>query len=68
MAVAGLVLGILSLIFGSWIGLIIGVLGIVFSVRGLSSRKGLATGGLVCAIIGTVWNLLVVIQIINIGM
>ena len=64
MAVAGLVLGILSLIFGSWIGLIIGVLGIIFSVRGLSSRKGLATGGLVCA----VWNLLVVIQIINIGM
>ena len=61
MAIAGLVLGILSLFFGSWIGIILGVLGIIFSASGLSSRRGLAIGGLVCAVIGTGWNVLYVI-------
>lgn len=56
-AIAALVLGILSIVF-AWIyvyvGLILGVVGIVVSVK---ARKlvpsGISTGGFVCSIIGT---------------
>ena len=56
-AVVALVLGIVSLVFDfifPWIGLIAGVVGIVFAVKGrkIQAKKGMATGGLVCSIIG----------------
>lgn len=58
MAVAGLVLGILSVVFSFvyvWIGLILGVIGIVLSVKGrkIQAKKGMATAGLVLSIVGT---------------
>lgn len=58
-AVAGLTLGILSLVavwFSAIVGLALGIVGIVFSVKGRSERGGasMATGGLVCSIIGIV--------------
>ena len=50
-AIAALVLGILSIVF-AWIyvyvGLILGIVGIVVSVP-----SGISTGGFVCSIIGT---------------
>ena len=60
MGVASLVLGIVSIIFtftgpASWVGFIVGIIGIIL---GAAARKnepnGIATGGLVCSIIGTV--------------
>jgi hypothetical protein len=62
MAVAGLVLGILALLFcfGSFLDVPFVVLGIVFSTLGMSegrpggSGRGLAIAGLVCAILGGV--------------
>lgn len=62
MAVASLVLGIVSCVFsfcGVWlalIGLIAGVVAIVLAVKGrkIPAKKGLATAGLVLGIIGTV--------------
>lgn len=58
LAVAGLVLGIVSLVFAflyTWIGLIAGIVGIILSVKGRVSveKRGIATAGLVCSIIGT---------------
>lgn len=58
LAIAGLVLGILSIIFAflfTWIGLVAGIIGIILSVKGRAStnKKGVATAGLVCSIIGT---------------
>ena len=58
-AIASLVLGIVSVVFAFvnvWIGLITGIVGIVLSVKGRNSqeKKGLATAGLVLSIIGTV--------------
>lgn len=57
MAIAGLVLGIVSIVFSFlyvWIGLATGIVGIVLSVKGrkLIAKKGLATAGLVLSIIG----------------
>ena len=57
-AVAGLVLGIVSIVFSFiyiWIGLASGIVGIVLSTKGLNSttKKNMATAGLVCSIIGT---------------
>lgn len=61
MAVASLVLGILSIIFSFFgginlIGAILGIIGIVLGTLGRKdeSKKGLATGGMVCSIIGTI--------------
>lgn len=58
MAIAGLVLGIVSVVFAFlyvWIGLVTGIVGIVLSVKGrkIPSKKGMATAGLVLSIIGT---------------
>lgn len=58
LAIAGLVLGIVSVVFSfilTWIGLIAGIVGIILSVKGRhsESKKGLATAGLVLSIIGT---------------
>lgn len=58
LAIAGLVLGIISVVFifiFPWIGLITGIVGIILSVKGRASvnKKGMATAGLVLSIIGT---------------
>lgn len=57
-AIAALVLGIVSILFSFifvWVGLIAGVVGIILAVKGrkIEDKKGMATAGLVCSIIGT---------------
>jgi hypothetical protein len=60
MGVASLVLGILSIIFGLFVwylpllGIILGILGLIMGAVGRSDprKAGVATGGLVCSIIG----------------
>ena len=62
MGVASLVLGIASLVCGcflpglQWIGSITGLIGIILGALGRknSEKKGIATAGLVCSIIGFV--------------
>lgn len=66
LAVAGLVLGIVSVVFAflfSWVGLIAGVVGIILSVKGRKSeeKRGMATAGLVLSIIGTALSGIVVV-------
>lgn len=62
LAIGGLVLGIASIVFAfvyTWIGLVLGIAGIVASAMGMKrcpSAKGMAIGGLVCSIVGTVLN------------
>lgn len=63
MAVASLVLGILSLVcsfFSVWVGLVLGIVGIILGVQGrrLPDARGIGTAGLVCSIVGTVLSLL----------
>lgn len=64
MAVASLVLGIVSLLLSligyGIIGGILGVLGIIFGASGMKDieTKGMATGGLVLSIIGAVLGLI----------
>ena len=58
LAIAGLVLGIASVVFAFlyvWVGLVAGIVGIVLSVKGrkVPAKKGMATAGLVLSIIGT---------------
>ncbi len=59
MAVASLVLGIISLVFSftgaaGWIGLIFGIIGIILGAHAKKNApSGMATAGLVCSIIGT---------------
>lgn len=65
MGVASLVLGIVALVLGIFgmgfpVGTIIGILGIILGAVGKKQNpaNGLATGGMVCSIIGTVLSLL----------
>lgn len=67
MGVASLVLGIIAILIGlvsagllGWLGAIIGILGIILGALGRQKPegRGLATGGLVCSIIGTILSLL----------
>lgn len=66
MGVAALVLGICALVLGIFglgfpIGTICGIVGIIFGVIGRKQHPenaGLATGGMVCSIIGTILSLL----------
>lgn len=66
MAIASLVLGILSLVIGlflsayGWAGAILGIVGIVLGALGRkdAAKKGMATAGLVCSIIGTVLGII----------
>lgn len=58
MAVAGLILGIVSVVFSfiiTWVGLVTGIIGIICSAKGMKIqvKKGMAVAGLVCSIIGT---------------
>lgn len=58
-AIASLVLGIVSIVFSfflQWLGLIIGIVGIVLAVVAKKKNPtGMATAGLVLSIIGTVF-------------
>ena len=67
MGVASLVLGILAIIIGvfssglfGWMGAIIAIIGIILGAVGRKNAdsKGIATGGLVCSIIGLILCLL----------
>lgn len=63
MGVASLVLGIISLVIGlfstgslGWLGAVLAIVGIILGALGRKDPdgKGIATGGLVCSIIGLV--------------
>lgn len=62
MGVASLVLGIISIVisFGGvglqWVGILPGLIGVILGVQGRKDpdNRGLATGGLVCSIVGLV--------------
>ena len=67
MAVASLVLGILSILsvlfgFGSywWLAPVFGIIGIILGVQGKKDyeKRGLAQAGFICSIIGTALSLL----------
>lgn len=65
-AVAGLVLGIASIVtslFAGLIGVILGIIGLVFSIRGRRDyeRRGMATAGMVCSIIGMIISVLAIL-------
>ena len=62
MAIASLVLGILSVVCCGWL---LGLLGIIFSVQGKKkapSMKGMCTAGMVLSIIGLVFGLIFTIR------
>lgn len=69
MAVASLVLGIISIVCGlflmgyQWIGAILGIIGIILGSLGKKDpeKKGMATAGLICSIVGLVLCLLLYI-------
>ena len=70
MAIGSLVLGIVAIVIGlfsagslGWLGAIAGIVGIILGVMGKKDpeKKGLATAGLTCSIIGTVLSLLLYI-------
>lgn len=68
MSIAALVLGIISLIFGGWIGLTIGILSLIFAGVALKKqigRRGFSIAGLVCGIIGTTYNLIYIILLLS---
>lgn len=67
MGVASLVLGILSIVIGvfssalfGWLGAIMAIIGIILGAIGRKNpdSNGIATGGLVCSIIGLILCLL----------
>ena len=69
MGVASLVLGIITILIGifsagvlGWLGAIMGIIGIILGALGRKNapegKTGIATGGLVCSIIGTILSLL----------
>lgn len=68
LAVASLVLGIVSIVFSfflQWLGLIIGIVGIILGVMAKKKNPtGMATAGLVLSIIGTVLCALIFIACI----
>lgn len=71
MGVASLVLGIISLVMAfiipgatvKWIGAIMALIGIILGVYGRKDpeKRGIATGGMVCSIVGFVACIIVVI-------
>lgn len=71
MAVASLVLGILSIVFAftgslfgvSFIGAICGVVGIILGVSGKKdeSKAGMAKAGFVCSVIGLVFSVITLV-------
>lgn len=71
MGVASLVLGIISLVMAfliggstvKWIGAVVALIGIILGVLGRKDpeKHGIATGGMVCSIVGFVACIIVVI-------
>lgn len=71
MAAGSLVLGIISLVMAfiipgsvvKWIGAVLALIGIILGVQGRKDpeKHGLATGGMVCSIIGFIACIIVVI-------
>lgn len=70
MGIASLVLGIISLVLGifsggllGWLGAILAVIGIILGALGRKDpeKKGVATAGMVCSIIGLVFGLILYI-------
>lgn len=71
MAAGSLVLGIISLVMAfiipgstvKWIGTVLALIGIILGVQGrkIPEKHGLATGGMVCSIIGFIACIIVVI-------
>ncbi len=69
-AIIALVLGILSLVI-PWLGLILGIIGIVFYVKAKKALNvpqekgsGIALAGLICSIIGILLQLFVIIAFV----
>lgn len=69
MGVASLVLGIIAIVIGvfsagtlGWIGAILGIIGIILGALGRKNlpedKRGMATAGMVCSIVGTILCLL----------
>ena len=72
-SITALVLGILSIVGGfipyvSYCTLVFGIVGIVFGVKGRKTspagKTGMATAGLVCAIVGTALSVLGIICVL----
>jgi hypothetical protein len=68
MAVAALVLGILTILFMfipyvGWLGVLFGILAIIFGALGRKQphMRGMATAGFVCGIVGTALGAIVLI-------
>ena len=70
MGIASLVLGIISLVIGvfssgllGWLGAILAIVGIILGTLGRKNpeKKGIATAGMVCSIIGLVLCLILYI-------
>ena len=69
MAIASLVLGIVSIVvavFGfsfQWVGILLGIVGIILGVLGKKdpAQAGLAKAGMICSIIGVALSLLIYI-------
>jgi uncharacterized protein DUF4190 len=75
-AVAALVLGILAIVLSwtVWLGVLLGILAIIFGVLGISRannegapNKGMAVAGLVTGIIGLIFSILLVLVIFRIA-
>ena len=73
-AIASLVLGIISILTGSvFIGFVLGIIGCVLGVKARNEipegapGRGMATGGLVCSIIGAVLGGIMVLSCVCIG-
>lgn len=74
MAVASLVLGIIALVISIFsggslrvVGIICGVLGLIFGIVGRKdeAKKGLATAGVVCSLIGLLLGLILMIACVG---
>lgn len=68
-ATMGLVMGIVGIVTSClWAGIIFSVMGIIYGIKGqTSSKKGAATAGLVCGIVGAVlFGVLVLLSIIGV--
>ncbi len=61
-SIAGMVLGICSVVLVVWLGFVLGILAIIFSLVGLKRGKnGMAIAGLVTGIIGLAISILIVV-------
>ena len=71
MSIASMVLGIVSLFLGGWIGLVVAILAFVFGIITLDNgigKKGFSIAGISCSGVSMVWNILVIIGVITIRM